>query len=1103
MMIPRASTAIVPAPAPAPVPASVRPAAAAERKLKGDDDDMRRARGCCGRRRLVVAVCVVIVVVQSLWAVAIPIKNVVVMPYPRVVPDALTTSSRSYNRDTELIRTRRLSGEDVFRVVQRVVTLALTDADLRRSLEAKGDFVIDAIGNLLSPEDYHVFAQYYALVFQASELPAAGTVRRSQPIAVWQASTQQWVNATLTCSQTETLPGMRCENPEGIVCDDHDWDTRPRQLTLTPVDLHSLANGTGWTNKNSLLSFVTWTHNTMRALFTKKEWSAAVAETTQIRLLSVLEDGERIRYDSSNIFDNSIVASELVHSKQLTDWLDLGYRRFESCFGSEFLLSGFFANYFALRLIEDVVTAHALYGAASSATSALPVYNFSSAWHDIFSHDVHLTTGAGALVFEDVRRTYLGTEMTRFTQATAAFKPDRPMLGPILMGNSFRMLLYMKWYFNSFYSFLQVEKQHDTIVADWRQVGGYHAGFNGFKFDFVRNTMAVFRLAERRVSDGTGYDHDWFAQERELARWFRQHEVQDARSLVQLVSDVWQQDLQAPDAQGCREGLLRKVAQTVWIRALRWQPVLSHLVFMSMTDPDEPAVWFKKQMGVSEIVGETITGHRVSFPFSREGLPPTTGSDWVLIPLLHAFLQRWNASEVVAELMSEMDSTFLELIEVENGKMMFKDATHCHFGWATLGVTGSSSKDDVWRKTRARMRTMLAAIVASVEPIRAQMMAAVPSADLEIPSAYLFHNRTSNIFPYEGPPVVWRHTALGVGLLKLAVKVAPLDDEVNALRDALTCYDVLELRYLNVSTRCWAEPQNSEDGRERFRSEGLRLLKFSMWSLGVVLNAIGAFVSLKYCARVVRLWRSDGFSDLSITQALNLDIQALGMLSFEGVVIMAFSCVPLILVYHLPVDARFMPDVSQQPTTVFSECMVLLSLTWFLRLGIALGDGVLHLRYYNWWFDLLTSRVRYAMIAVLAAFRACLHVRGVDYDMGLSKLLASCVVSVVLGFAAVVASTCFDRDNRRSQDVASRLMLQHGFARNAVGVVAQFGGRWTQSGLVLEGWRALRVDGRLDAIVCGARVVSLDASKSVVAIEELPCDFLRRLQTLTHGGTPH
>ncbi|KAJ0397713.1 hypothetical protein ATCC90586_008130 [Pythium insidiosum] len=83
-------------------------------------------------------------------------------------------------------------------------------------------------------------------------------------------------------------------------------------------------------------------------------------------------------------------------------------------------------------------------------------------------------------------------------------------------------------------------------------------------------------------------------------------------------------------------------------RSLVQLPVLSHLEFMSMTDPDDPAVWFKKQMTVSEIMGETITGQRVSFPFSREGRAPINRSEWVIVPLLR-FLHRWNAGEVVDE----------------------------------------------------------------------------------------------------------------------------------------------------------------------------------------------------------------------------------------------------------------------------------------------------------------------------------------------------------------------------------------------------------------------------------------------------------------------
>ncbi|GLD99299.1 hypothetical protein PINS_up008017 [Pythium insidiosum] len=413
------------------------------------------------RRLLTLALCSAILCVQSLWAVIIPIKNVVMMPYPQVIPDSLSTLTSAYDRNTDLIRTRRFSGQDVYRIVQRVVALALSDADLRRHFEAKGDFVIDDVSNLLTPEDHHLISQYYALVFQASELPAAGFVRRSQQIALWHESSAQWVNATVTCSREQSLLGMKCTNPDGDVCDNIDWKLRPRALSLEPVDLHALTNDTGWTNKNSLLSFVSWTHAAMRALFTKRDWAAALDDTAHFRFLSVAEDERRIRYDRGTSFEGSFVDGDLAYARRLTEWLDLGFRRFESCFSSEFLLSGYFANYFAMRTVHDVVAAHGLYGAASLPPAALPVYNFSDAWRDIFDHDVHLTSGAGALHFEDEHRTFVGAEMTRFTTAAAVFKLDRPTFGPVLMGSPFRMLLYMKWYPNSYYSFLRVAPSDD------------------------------------------------------------------------------------------------------------------------------------------------------------------------------------------------------------------------------------------------------------------------------------------------------------------------------------------------------------------------------------------------------------------------------------------------------------------------------------------------------------------------------------------------------------------------------------------------------------------------------------------------------------------
>ncbi|GLE11479.1 hypothetical protein PINS_up023921 [Pythium insidiosum] len=226
-----------------------------------------------------------------------------------------------------------------------------------------------------------------------------------------------------------------------------------------------------------------------------------------------------------------------------------------------------------------------------------------------------------------------------------------------------------------------------------------------------------------------------------------------------------------------------------------------------------------------------------------------------------------------------MDASFLELIEVEQGNLMLRDADHCGYGRATLGVTATDSKSDVWVKLRPRMRRMLLRLIDAVPTLFDEMVTAFPdAAEIEIPRAYITYNRSSDIFPSEGPPVYWRHSALGVGLVKLASKIAPLPSEVDAWRRSLVCYDTLELRFLNVSTRCWAEPDSVVERRRAHARRRTAAAAIQHVEPRVVLNLIAAVVSLTFLRRVWRLWCVDRFSDLTLTLAFNLDVQGLGMI---------------------------------------------------------------------------------------------------------------------------------------------------------------------------------------------------------------------------------
>ncbi|DAZ94762.1 TPA: hypothetical protein N0F65_011326 [Lagenidium giganteum] len=942
------------------------------------------------KKKLTFSAIVVIVLTQTLWAVAIPIKNVAVMPYPKIVADSQTLGYDKYNasRGSSKGVVRTIPGKEAFQVVKDVINLSLNISQLRRFFEGKGDFAFDEIGTFLTTEQHQLFAKFYALAFQASEMLAMGTIKRSQSIYVYRKNKKDYWKMELTCSRHGVIQGMTCTNNHGDICDDGDWG----DWTMT--------NGTGWQNKVSLMGFITAAHTYMRSLFAKKDWSDAY-DSYRPWDLSVESDPKSLNHTGFGI-----ISSTVWDNRVMLDWAELNFTKVESCMGLEYAMGSFHAPVFAARLVEQAVINNKLYNAVPVIKIMHP---FDDVWEDMFKHDILLTSGAGVQVFENDQKTFVGASMTRSTQSVTNLKLNRPMTGAMIMGNAPRHLEYLTYYRDWFYSYLNVTVEGDTIVSDWRQLGAYYAGFNGFKFDFTHNTMGVFRLSERTKAEGTGYAHDWFEQEKIIAAWYRNHEVNDPNSLITMASALWGTDYTPPSQGYCFEGWYRKLAQVAWIMALRLQPVMSHLVYMSMEDPDPPVTWFAKQMMANAFSGENIGGIRVSFPVTETTVPPVSGSAWPLVPLLNAFREQLGEEALLTVFMSEMNITFLDLIEVEQGDLMFHDAVHCRFGRVSMGVSQLDDKSTAWNKLYPKVREMVNSTIHRVNAIHQQLNNA--SVPVNIPHEYLNYSKKSNTFKYLGPPVYWTHQPLGVGLLRLSVKTCPSDTDLQQLRDSLVCYNTLETRFLNVSTRCWAEPSSTQEISETIDAQGLRTLRVIMWSLGLVLNLLGAVVSIRFFIKIIKLWFHHRFSDMGFTLALNMDIQGVGLISLDAVVIMAFSCLPLILSYHLPNDSRFMLDQHDKPNAVFAEFMVLLSLTWFVRLGIELAVEVVHLKYYNWWFNLLASRVRVGTLILVLLIRLAFKTDVINYDQGLTKLIVSCVVSVVLGFISVVVSVVFDREN--------------------------------------------------------------------------------------------
>ncbi|DBA04640.1 TPA: hypothetical protein N0F65_012223 [Lagenidium giganteum] len=928
-------------------------------------------------RGIRVVVVAAILLIQVLWVLSIPVRNILVMAQPSVNNDGVQTATNAYGHAHATLP-HVVPGHQMYEIVRSVVNVSLSKPSLRLFFEQKGDFVIDKISDLLSPEN----------------------------------------------------------------------------LRLTLVDLEMTTRGMGWQNKVSLMGFVTNIHTAMRKLFATHKWSDGYNQIYPWR-------SEHTR-DPGRLYHNSwAIAGTYIDSWE--QYLFAGFQRVESCFGSEFIMSYYYSSVFACRIIQSTLMNLGLYDASDLVQ--IP-YDFENVRQQMFAHDVYITSAAGSRLFAETVESVQSAVLTSNVSSFAAWKHDRPMEGPTLMGNSMRMLQYMHWYPNSYYSYLNVSVANDTVVADWRQLGALYAGFNGFKFDLLHNLMGVYRMAER---NGNADAMHWFDEEQEVARWSKAHEDNDTNSLVKLAETIWADDSPTkyegtkPQQRGCMQALLRKLAQVAWIMALKQKPSLSHLVFMSMDGADQPSAWFQARMGSNALWGEAITGLRVSFTFApdRNDTVVTTSS-WVLVPLLKALHDAWGTPQLLLTLTQEVNTTLPSLVDVDAGRLMLHDASNCAFGFGTLGVNANDDKAAVWRKIQPRMEQLVATVVDRVDVVYSQLLKQT-SGVVSVPHEYVVDNRTSDSISYPGPPVYWQHTALGVGLLRLASQVHPTDADVQKLRSSMVCYDTLEMRFLNLSVRCWAEPNSVMETRWRYESLGLRLVEFATWGVCVVLNAIGMMICLRYVWALLRVLLLHGLSDLTLATACDLGLQEIGVLSLDATAVMALTVLPTLVMHHMPGHAT---------NAMVAEVMALLGLTWPFQVGLQLGRQCLRLQHHSRWLSVYAGRMRWVVaLVVLVPLRRCFHIT--SYHSGLVKLVVSCSVSLVLGLASALVALLVDIPSASVAvtDELSAAMRRHGFYRNRYGLLCQRTPQWSHAGLVLEGWKALLVGGEVAALIHGRDVV--------------------------------
>ncbi|DBA04954.1 TPA: hypothetical protein N0F65_006956 [Lagenidium giganteum] len=989
-------------------------------------------------RRAVVAV---LVVTQVFWAMIIPIKNVAVMSTPLVRDDQVETSTNSSYPGLQLGKTQEMTGQDVLALVNDILELSISNDAIRHKFEENGDFVIDDLATMLTSEQHKTFGLYYGLVLQSSEALAATFTPREEDIIIANASASGDVKITLKCPASDAqLQGMLCTDASGLPCDDSSFvDGTPKPDTkLKPVQLSSVVGD-------------------------RADYAPSVCQTELAGSHIMPYQDYSVIYNPYPLTTPFSIDNVLKMPDEATFWvndgayLKYGKATFISCALSEIVLGYVYVRRYVIDLIQQKLKEQNWYK-VNSALITSPAFILDRA-KIVFSSSVSVTVGAGFSDFSEINRKLYTVLMTSKASSMVLLKRDRAMEGSMLMGSSIRHLWYMMRYPNSFYSYMTPEVRSDSVVLEYKQIGSLHSGFNGMKFDFTRNVMAVIKLSERAKLEGTGQNVNWFDQEQQFADWFFHREGSELVPLVrQQFGDL---GVGAAKEVECYRGLIRKIAQVTWIMALRQHVSLNHLVYTAMLDGGDPASWTAKQMLLDELVVEDPYGYRSSISYVRTSITPNTGNAWPMIPLLVALQLFHGRNDTLRMLFDEMNGTYNNLIELEAANTQFRDVVFCPIGVNKFGVSKTDDKASMYEKIAPALKLLLADIVDAVPHIHSAMENEV--APVQVRQELLQWNRHHPIFMYEGSPVYWQNSALAVGLVRLATKEAPLPEDLERYRSSVVCYNTLELRYLNASTRCWNELRSVLETRTQRSSEGLRVISFSMWSMGVVLNVIGAHVAIIYSTRLWRSWVLSGFEDISMELAVNLDIQSIGMLNLGQCAIMAFSVLPLIVSYHIPNDIEF-----TQPTgypSWFVEIIVALCMTWFVRLGMEIGRYAIRLRHFNRWFYITSTRVRYTAVVVTWVVRLSIPVKDGDFNMGIWKLIVSCVASLFLGAIMITASKLFETPDFQPRDRLSQLLLRGGFDRNWYGVLGQTTFGWSHVGLLFEGWQVVkRGNGRIGLV---------------------------------------
>lgn len=1034
---------------------------------------------------------VLILCLQAAWAVVIPLKNIATVVYPTTRPDALITQVKPYvySDTTEAL----VQGTDIVPLLQNVLDIVLSNDFVRKQLEAGGSFDIDSIYQMLSLAEFASISKYYALVLQVTQFPGGTFTPRpfsstisSQSVSILlrdssNTSTEiRDIAINLACLESKAfLSAAKCTSSDGLPCP-NEYVQQNETREYSDIDLKSIGTGSGLENNVGLMFVIEFFQQTMDAVFATQDWYDALQDLSYNESVEVsLESGMLSAYKNGTPY--LLDTDALLLGIQVGD---MQTAQLASCITTELTVAQFFTRSYVLHLVRESLVSYGLYGASTHGPILLPSMTI-GILDPVFAFNISITSGAQASSIKQQRTSFFQrAHVATLTTETARLKLDHKFNSANQFhGSSIRMLQYISFFpvLLSVYESEYITGSSDGAYdfQNYKLVGASGSGVDTFKDSSLTTAASwmVFPLKELRKAESP--NDTWWDDEADYAAWFQNLEAStnapfyafDTNLTLMTTSRTAPVDDNV--ATRCHRALFKVIGKVIYLALQRLSAPTLYLMFQSDVLQGHRE-WLLDQIYKEELVSDGFFGERVTLayrngPYTRKD----DGSAWVVVPILSAMVEYFGSDETLAYILEEFDSSFRLFIKESNGDLNFPDTANCrvtgHVNTTDNSdeyvVTASDTLNEIYAKIYPGLALSMQTLVDTIPDVLVQMNTAMKAkkvSSISLTSDQILGNTMVTATSESlGSPVYWQPTALMAGLVKFWPAKTPLESVVAKLRANTHCYNMLELRYLNVTTRCFAEPGDVQYSLLRYQSEPLRKFLLSNWSMAVMLNTIACVIVFKYLRKLLKAWRVTKFAGLYSEVALQLNIQGMGVLSISQTLLLLAACAPSLIGFHIPEDPVFMPRYhlhGEKMNKVAIDFFVTLSMSWFLKLGFEVCNRCINPRkpvdgYY-------LVRLRWFMLLLIFLMRLATpdgHRNGIFL---MWKLIVTCLVSLALGACCTAVvflperrGKIVDGSKKEGTDAVLSALVKQNLPLSRYGVVGRTTRGWSKAGLIVEGWR--------------------------------------------------